>query len=57
MKIIYNIEHQENIQRLMFLKSAIDNCQEEIQQTVKKYRSLRQENITKEINELISANL
>ena len=57
MKIIYNIENQENLQRLMFLKSAIDNCQEEIQQTVKKYRSLRQENITKEINELISANL
>jgi F0F1-type ATP synthase gamma subunit len=57
MEIIYNIENQENIQRLMFLKSSIDNCQEEIQNTVKKYRSLRQENITKEINELIGANM
>jgi F0F1-type ATP synthase gamma subunit len=54
MKIIYNIESQENNQRLIFLKNAIDNCEEEINENMKVYRSLRQENITREINELIA---
>jgi F0F1-type ATP synthase gamma subunit len=54
MKIIYNIETQENNQRLMFLKNAIDNCGNEINENIKIYRSLRQENITREINELIA---
>jgi len=53
-KIIYGIEEQENNQRLIFLKSAIENCENEIQNNLKTYRSLRQENITREINELIS---
>jgi F0F1-type ATP synthase gamma subunit len=57
MNLLTTIEKQENIQRLIFLKSAIDNCNNEINNTVKEYRNLRQENITREINELIGANL
>lgn len=54
---IYKIQEQENLQRLVFLKTALDNCHEEIHNKTQEYRSKRQENITAELNELISANL
>jgi F0F1-type ATP synthase gamma subunit len=46
---IYYIDDENMVKSEIFR-----NCENEIQNNLKTYRSLRQENITREINELIS---